>query len=155
MTELVVARPRMATSKRALALAIKRFASRRKCLMGDAALAYGHHRIFSLRRFSCRYRFAVCRVPAKNCERASMIDTAIVLLVVAVLLVVVAGCQPLAGRLRLPPTALLGAVGVALGALPSGLAQLGWSGSVDAFADMFGELPISSATYIYVFLPLL
>jgi len=84
-----------------------------------------------------------------------MIDTAIVLLVVAVLLVVVAGCQPLAGRLRLPPTALLGAVGVALGALPSGLAQLGWSGSVDAFADMFGELPISSATYIYVFLPVL
>jgi CPA1 family monovalent cation:H+ antiporter len=84
-----------------------------------------------------------------------MIDTAIVLLVVAVLLAIVAACQPLAAHLRLPPTALLGAVGVALGALPSALSALGLSGPVDAFADMFADLPISSATYIYVFLPLL
>ncbi|MBL6617517.1 MAG: cation:proton antiporter [Reyranella sp.] len=84
-----------------------------------------------------------------------MIDTAIVLLVVAVLLAVVAACQPLAVRLRLPSTALLGAVGVALGALPTGLSALGWSGPVDAFAEMFARLPISSSTYIYVFLPLL
>ena len=84
-----------------------------------------------------------------------MMDTAFVLLVIAVLLVVVAGCQPLAARLKLPPTALLGAVGVALGALPAALSGLGWSGPVDAFADMFAGLPVSSATYIYVFLPLL
>jgi CPA1 family monovalent cation:H+ antiporter len=84
-----------------------------------------------------------------------MIDTAFVLLVIAVLLVVVAGCQPLAARLKLPSTALLGAVGVALGALPAALSQLGWSGPVDVFADMFARLPVSSATYIYVFLPLL
>ena len=84
-----------------------------------------------------------------------MIDTALVLLVIAVLLIVVAGCQPLAARLKLPPTALLGAVGVALGALPTVLSALGLSGPVDAFADMFASLPVSSATYIYVFLPLL
>ena len=84
-----------------------------------------------------------------------MIDTAVVLLVVAVLLAIVAACQPLAAHLRLPSTALLGAVGVALGALPSALSALGLSGPVDAFADMFSDLPISSATYIYVFLPLL
>ena len=88
-------------------------------------------------------------------KNASMIDTAIVLLVIAVLLVVVAGCQPLAARLKLPSTALLGAVGVALGALPSVLSSLGLSGPVDAFADTFARLPVSSATYIYVFLPLL
>jgi CPA1 family monovalent cation:H+ antiporter len=91
----------------------------------------------------------------ENCEPASMIDIAFVLLVIAVLLFVVAGCQPLAARLKLPPTALLGAVGVALGALPAALSELGWSGPVDAFADMFAGLPVSSATYIYVFLPLL
>jgi CPA1 family monovalent cation:H+ antiporter len=84
-----------------------------------------------------------------------MIDTAIVLLVIAVLLVVVAGCQPLAAFLKLPSTALLGAVGVALGALPTALSALGLSGPVDAFADRFAGLPLSSATYIYVFLPLL
>lgn len=84
-----------------------------------------------------------------------MIDTAIVLLVVAVLLVVVAGCQAVAGRLKLPQTALLGAVGVALGALPSLMTGLGWSGPAEAFVTMFDRLPISSATYIYVFLPLL
>lgn len=84
-----------------------------------------------------------------------MIDTAIVLLVVAVLLVMVAGCQALAARLKLPQTALLGAVGVALGALPSVLTGLGWAGPVEAFATLFDRLPISSATYIYVFLPLL
>ena len=50
---------------------------------------------------------------------------------------------------------MLGAVGVALGALPAGLSALGWSGPVDAFGDAFAQLPISSATYIYVFLPLL
>ena len=84
-----------------------------------------------------------------------MTDIAIVLLVIAVLLAIVAACQPLAAYLRLPSTALLGAVGVALGALPSALSALGLSGPVDAFADMFADLPISSATYIYVFLPLL
>src|SRR5262249_23514467 len=101
MTELVVARPRMATSKRALALAIKRFASRHSVSWATLLRHMDVIGFFLVARFSCHYRFAVCRVPAKNCERASMIDTAIVLLVVAVLLVVVAGCQPLAGRLRL------------------------------------------------------
>jgi CPA1 family monovalent cation:H+ antiporter len=84
-----------------------------------------------------------------------MIDTAFVLLVIAVLLVVVAACQPLAARLKLPSTALLGAVGVALGALPAVLSWFGWSGPLDAFADLFTGLPIHSTTYIYVFLPLL
>ena len=84
-----------------------------------------------------------------------MFETAFVLLVVAALLIIVGICQPLAARLKLPPPVLLGVVGMALGALPAVLSQLGWSGQVDAFADIFVDLPIGSATYIYVFLPLL
>jgi CPA1 family monovalent cation:H+ antiporter len=84
-----------------------------------------------------------------------MLDTALVLLVIAGLLVVVALSQPLAIRLRLPPSVLLAAVGVGIGAFPAVLGQLGLSGSVDAAAGLFADLPVSSGTFIYVFLPLL
>src|SRR5271155_139246 len=84
-----------------------------------------------------------------------MFDTAFVLLVVAVLLAVVALCQPLATYLKLPPPVLLGVVGVALGGFPLLMSKLGGSGGADIFADAFAALPVSSATFIYVFLPLL
>jgi CPA1 family monovalent cation:H+ antiporter len=84
-----------------------------------------------------------------------MLDIAFVLLVIAALLVVVGFCQPLAAYLKLPPPVLLGVVGVALGGFPVILSRLGWSTGSDPFADIFVELPVSSATFIYVFLPLL
>jgi CPA1 family monovalent cation:H+ antiporter len=84
-----------------------------------------------------------------------MIDTAFVLLVIAALLVVVGFCQPLASYLKLPPPVLLGVVGVALGGFPTVLSEFGWTARSDPFADIFVELPVSSATFIYVFLPLL
>lgn len=84
-----------------------------------------------------------------------MFDAAFVLLVIAALLGVVALCQPLAGHLRLPPPVLLGVVGVALGGFPILVSKLGWSGGTDVFGDAFAALPVSSATFIYVFLPLL
>ena len=84
-----------------------------------------------------------------------MFDTAFVLLVIAALLVVVGFCKPLAAYLKLPPPVLLGVVGVALGGFPAVLSHLGWSARSDPFADIFVELPVSSATFIYVFLPLL
>jgi monovalent cation:H+ antiporter, CPA1 family len=84
-----------------------------------------------------------------------MFDTAFVLLVIAALLVVVGFCQPLAAYLKLPLPVLLGVVGVALGGFPTLFAQLGWAARPDPFADIFVELPVSSATFIYVFLPLL
>jgi CPA1 family monovalent cation:H+ antiporter len=84
-----------------------------------------------------------------------MLDTAFVLLVIAVLLVAVGLCQPLAAYLKLPPPALLGVIGVALGGFPVLMSKLGWSGGADVFADAFAALPVSSATFIYVFLPLL
>src|ERR1700687_1448267 len=84
-----------------------------------------------------------------------MLDIAFVLIVITVLLVVVGLCQPLATYLKLPPPVLLGVVGLALGGFPAIMSQLGWATQTDAFADMFVELPVSSATFIYVFLPLL
>jgi monovalent cation:H+ antiporter, CPA1 family len=84
-----------------------------------------------------------------------MFDTAFVLLVIAALLVVVGFCQPLAAYLKLPPPVLLGVVGVALGGFPVVLSQLGLSARHDPFAEIFVDLPVSSETFIYVFLPLL
>ncbi len=84
-----------------------------------------------------------------------MFDTAFVLLVIAALLVVVGFCQPLAAYLKLPTPVLLGVVGVALGGFPAVFSELGWATRSDPFADIFVELPVSSATFIYVFLPLL
>src|SRR3984893_9605418 len=84
-----------------------------------------------------------------------MFDTAFVLFVIAALLVVVGFCQPLAARLKLPPPVLLAVIGVALGGFPAVLSQLGWSPGPDPLADIFAELPVSSETFIYVFLPLL
>jgi monovalent cation:H+ antiporter, CPA1 family len=84
-----------------------------------------------------------------------MLDIAFVLIVIAALLIVVGLCQPLAAYLKLPPPVLLGVVGVSLGGFPAVMSQLGWSTQTDVFADIFTELPVSSGTFIYVFLPLL
>ena len=84
-----------------------------------------------------------------------MLDIAFVLLVVAVLLAVIGLCQPLAVYLKLPPPVLLGVVGVALGGFPLLTAKLGWLGSADVLGDAFARLPVSSAVFINVFLPLL
>ncbi len=84
-----------------------------------------------------------------------MLDIAFVLIVITALLVVVGLCQPLATYLKLPPPVLLGVVGLALGGFPAVMARLGWTTQTGAFADIFVELPVSSPTFIYVFLPLL
>jgi monovalent cation:H+ antiporter, CPA1 family len=84
-----------------------------------------------------------------------MLDTALVLLVIAGLLAIVGICQPLAVRLRLPPSVLLAAIGVGIGTFPAVSAQLGLAGSVDTAAGLFADLPVSAAMFIYVFLPLL
>ena len=84
-----------------------------------------------------------------------MLDTALVLLVIAGLLIVVGLSQPLAVHLGLPPAVLLAAIGVAIGAFPTILGRLGLSASLGAAAGLFAELPVSAVTFIYVFLPLL
>jgi CPA1 family monovalent cation:H+ antiporter len=84
-----------------------------------------------------------------------MLDTALMLLVIAGLLAIVGVCQPLAARLRLPPSVLLAAIGVGIGAFPAVAARWGLAGSVDRAAGAFAGLPINATMFIYVFLPLL
>jgi CPA1 family monovalent cation:H+ antiporter len=84
-----------------------------------------------------------------------MLDTALVLLVVAGLLIVVGVSQPLASRSRLPQSVVLAAVGMAIGILPAVTAKLGFSHSVDVAAGLFANLPVNSSIFIYVFFPLL
>jgi CPA1 family monovalent cation:H+ antiporter len=84
-----------------------------------------------------------------------MLDIAVLLLIIAGLLIVVSMSQPLAARLRLPSSVVLAAIGVGIGAFPVLSNQFGLSTSVDGIAGLFADLPINSATFIYVFLPLL
>jgi|HubBroStandDraft_4_1064222.scaffolds.fasta_scaffold00588_2 CPA1 family monovalent cation:H+ antiporter len=84
-----------------------------------------------------------------------MLDTALVLLVISGLLVVVGLSQPIAVRLRLPPSVVLAVVGVAIGASPAIATRLGVPGLLDTTAGLFADLPVNSVTFIYVFLPLL
>jgi monovalent cation:H+ antiporter, CPA1 family len=84
-----------------------------------------------------------------------MFDAALVLLVIAGLLIVVGLSQPVAACLRLPQSVVLAAIGIGIGGLPVLTAQLGVAGPLHIAADTFAELPLSSATFIYVFLPLL
>ena len=84
-----------------------------------------------------------------------MFDTALVLLLLAGLLIIVAVSQLLAARLKLPQSVLLAAIGICIGALPVIAGHFGLHGPVDVAVDLFAELPVNSAIFIYVFLPLL
>ena len=84
-----------------------------------------------------------------------MLDTALVLAAVAVLLVVVGAIQPLAAKLRLPPAVVLAGFGIAIGTASGLLSHMPVAGRFAAIGEMFGNLPITSETIIYVFLPLL
>jgi CPA1 family monovalent cation:H+ antiporter len=84
-----------------------------------------------------------------------MVDVALVLLAVALLLVVVGGIQPLAGRLRLPPAVLLAAFGIAIGVASGVVSHSPVTGRFNVATRLFEALPVTSETIIYVFLPLL
>ena len=84
-----------------------------------------------------------------------MLDTALVLLVIAGLLAIVGLCQPLAVWLRLPASVLLAAIGVLIGLAPVVSGWLGLARSVDHAAELFAGLPVSATMLLYVFLPLL
>src|SRR5271165_5945108 len=84
-----------------------------------------------------------------------MLDIVLVLAVLASLLVVAAVSQPLAVRLKLAPVVLLAVIGVAIGAVSSVLLHTPLSPQFGEIARTFADLPVSSETFIYVFLPLL
>src|SRR5271169_5464632 len=83
-----------------------------------------------------------------------MLDIGLILLVIALLLAVIGLCQPLAAYLKLPPPVLLGVIGVALGGFPLAMGKFGFSSGPNILGDAFA-LPVSSAVFINVFLPLL
>src|SRR5271169_6232186 len=84
-----------------------------------------------------------------------MLDIGLILLVIALLLAVIGLCQPLAAYLKLPPPVLLGVIGVALGGFPLALGKFGFSGGPNILGDASVALPVSSAVFVNVFLPLL
>ena len=84
-----------------------------------------------------------------------MLDIVVVLAVLATLLVVVAVSQPVAVRLHLAPVVLLAVIGAAIGALSTFLLRSSLSDRFDGIAASFVNLPVSSETFVYVFLPLL
>ena len=84
-----------------------------------------------------------------------MLDIVVVLAVLATLLVVVAVSQPVAVRLHLAPVVLLAVIGVAIGAISIVLLHTSLSDRFDDIAAVFANLPVSSETFVYVFLPLL
>lgn len=79
-------------------------------------------------------------------------EVAVVVLVLASLLVVVSCIQPVAVKLRLPHSVLLAAVGVSIGFASHLLLK---SGTFGQYAKPIAELPFRSATFLYVFLPVL
>jgi len=84
-----------------------------------------------------------------------MLDVAVILLVIGLLLVVVGVTQPVALKLRLPPAVLLAGIGVAIGGTSALLLHSNFKGWPEEVAELFRNLPINSAVFIYVFLPLL
>ena len=84
-----------------------------------------------------------------------MLDIVVILAVLATLLVVVAVSQPVAVRLHLAPVVLLAVVGAAIGAVSTFLLRSSLSDRFDDVAASFVNLPVSSETFVYVFLPLL
>lgn len=84
-----------------------------------------------------------------------MADLVSVLLGVAGLLCVIAIGQPLASRLRLPPSVLLAAIGVAIGGVPLLLQELGILATSAGSLAPVAEFPSSPVAFIYIFLPVL
>lgn len=84
-----------------------------------------------------------------------MIELTTVVLVIAALLIVIGALQPLAERLKIPPTVLLAAVGVGIGAFASFLLYTPLTDRFNEVVAPIVHLPLGSSTFIYIFLPLL
>jgi CPA1 family monovalent cation:H+ antiporter len=84
-----------------------------------------------------------------------LLELTTVVLTIAALLAVISTLQPIADRLKVPVTVLLAAVGVAIGATATFLL---FTPMTDRFNEVVAPIvnfPIRSATFIYIFLPLL
>lgn len=77
------------------------------------------------------------------------------IMIVAGLLVLISVVQPLARRFNLPSTVLLAMVGVLIGLGATYLVQTGRASGIDTAAELVLGVPITSAGFIYIFLPVL
>ncbi len=84
-----------------------------------------------------------------------MLDVAVIALTITGLLIPISFIQPLSERLRLPQSVLLALVGVAIGAISTFLLQTPLTSAFDDVVKPLVDLPVSSATFMVVFLPLL
>jgi CPA1 family monovalent cation:H+ antiporter len=84
-----------------------------------------------------------------------VLELTTVVLTMAVLLLVISTLQPVADRWKVPVSVLLAVVGVAIGAVASFLLFTPLTDRFNEIVAPIVHLPVSSATFIYVFLPLL
>ncbi|WP_436643848.1 cation:proton antiporter domain-containing protein [Microbaculum sp. FT89] len=84
-----------------------------------------------------------------------MLALADTILIIAGLLVVVSVLQPLARRFGLPNAVVLAFVGVLIGFAATALVQFGRTPGLDTMAEMVLGVPITSAGFIHIFLPVL
>ena len=84
-----------------------------------------------------------------------MIDIAVVVLTLAGLLVPVSFIQPVAERLHLPHSVLLALVGIAIGSVSAFLLYTPITNALDEVVRPLVNLPFTSETFIFVFLPIL
>jgi CPA1 family monovalent cation:H+ antiporter len=78
-----------------------------------------------------------------------------IILTISTLLMVVAGVQPIARRTGLPFTVVLAVVGVLIGLAALWLLQTKLTNQLDEVAEMVIDIPVSSATFLTVLLPML
>ena len=84
-----------------------------------------------------------------------MQDVAVVALTIAGLLIPISFIQPLGERLHLPHSVLLAVVGVAIGGVSTLLLETPLTNAFDDVVKPLVDLPVSSAVFIVVFLPIL
>lgn len=82
-------------------------------------------------------------------------ELAVILGVLAALFVVIALCEPLAARLRLPVTVILALAGIAIGAAAGFFWFTEFTDALNPVALAILRLPISSDVFLFVFLPTL
>ena len=84
-----------------------------------------------------------------------MSEIVFVTLAVALLWLVVAFLQPLAGRMNLPPTIMFAGVGVAIGAAAVVLLSSPLAARLEDVLEPIVSQPVPSALFLYTFLPIL
>lgn len=84
-----------------------------------------------------------------------MVTLANTIVIVAGLLVLISVLQPLARRFNLPSSVLLAIIGVLLGLGATYLVQRSGTTGLDTVAELVLGVPITSAGFIYIFLPIL